>query len=68
MMNKYVYGANNPLSLVDLDGRDVTALFAPPQGLLPGHFMRFANDPKTGESRLMSFGPVDRLQGVFVQA
>lgn len=59
MMNKYVYGANNPLSLVDLDGRDVVALLEPPHGFLPGHFMLFANNPKTGQSGLMSFGPAD---------
>ena len=58
-LNKYVYGANNPLSLVDPDGRDVVALVEPPHGVLPGHFMLFANNPQSGESGMMSFGPVD---------
>ena len=58
-LNKYVYGADNPLSLVDPDGRDVVALVEPPHGVLPGHFMLFANNPQTGESGMMSFGPVD---------
>jgi RHS repeat-associated protein len=58
-LNKYVYAANNPLSFVDLDGRDVTALFLPPHGIFPGHFMLFANNPENGQSALMSFGPTD---------
>ena len=58
-LNKYIYGANNPLSLIDVDGRDVVALLEPPHGILPGHFMLFANDPTTGKSGMMSFGPVD---------
>src|SRR6266853_630779 len=53
-LNKYVYGANNPFRFVDLDGRDIVALYNPPHGFRPGHFMLFANNPQTGESAMMS--------------
>jgi len=60
-LNKYIYGANNPLSYIDPDGRDLVALYEPPNLLLgsEGHFMLFANDPSTGESAMMSFGELD---------
>jgi len=59
-LNKYVYGANNPFRFVDSDGRDIVALYDPPHGVRAGHFMLFANNPQTGESAMMSFGPRDQ--------
>jgi RHS repeat-associated protein len=58
-LNKYVYGANNPFRFIDQDGKDIVALFEPPHGVRPGHFALFANNPQTGESALISFGPRD---------
>jgi RHS repeat-associated core domain len=58
-LNKYVYAANNPVHFIDLDGLDVVALLEPPHGIMPGHFMLFANNSETGKSAMMSFGPAD---------
>jgi RHS repeat-associated protein len=60
-LNKYIYGANNPFRFVDQDGRDIVALYEPPNVLAgsAGHFMLFANNSTTGESAMMSFGEVD---------
>jgi RHS repeat-associated protein len=58
-LNKYVYGANNPLRFQDPDGRDVVALVRPPHGFMPGHFAVFAHNPSTGAAAFISFGPTD---------
>ena len=31
-LNKYVYGANNPLKYIDKDGKDITIFYRPPSG------------------------------------
>jgi RHS repeat-associated protein len=59
MLNKYLYGANNPLKYIDPDGQDAVALYEPPNGVSAGHFMLFVYNQDTGASAMMSYGPVD---------
>ena len=57
-LNKYIYGGNNPLKYLDLDGRDITVFYYPPTVSGPaGHFSLLASDPATGQSAVMNFGP-----------
>jgi len=41
MLNKYVYGGNNPLKYIDSDGEDITIFYRPPSGASGdyGHIM-----------------------------
>ncbi|MEO6807237.1 MAG: RHS repeat-associated core domain-containing protein [Edaphobacter sp.] len=63
-LNKYVYGANNPLKYTDPDGKDITIFYERPQftGSFPfvsaGHIMYEAANQATGDAAAMSFGPV----------
>lgn len=54
-LNKYVYGGDNPLKLIDPDGRDIT-LFYSNEGPA-GHEMLYAYDTSNGNSAVHSFGP-----------
>jgi len=54
-LNKYVYGANNPLKYLDPDGRDITYFYD--QGGIAGHAIVLAYDQNTGDSAVESFGP-----------
>ena len=54
-LNKYAYGANNPLKYIDPDGQDVTYFYD--QGGLAGHAILFALNQQTGDSAIESFGP-----------
>jgi len=55
-LNKYAYGANNPLKFVDKDGKDIT-IFYEPDG--SGHIFLAAVNPDKGTSAFLSFGPKD---------
>jgi len=58
-LNKYAYGANNPLKYTDPDGKDITVFYESPSGLTsPGHIMFVAANQQTGDAAAMSFGPV----------
>jgi hypothetical protein len=59
-LNKYAYGANNPLKYIDQDGKDITVFYAGPSLLPPGagHFMMVAENQQSGDAAVMSFGPV----------
>jgi len=54
-LNKYVYGANNPLKYVDPDVRDITIFYYP--GGPAGHIVLLAYDPQTGQAAYQSYGP-----------
>jgi len=58
-LNKYAYGANNPLKYVDPDGQDITIFYeaANPFAGSPGHTMLLAYDQSNGNSAVRSFGP-----------
>jgi RHS repeat-associated protein len=53
-INKYVYGADNPLKYIDPDGEDVTIFY---EAGFPGHTVLLAYNQDTGQSGLRSFGP-----------
>ena len=54
-LNKYTYGANNPLKYKDPDGQDITYFYDP--GYPAGHAVLFAYNQATGDSAIESFGP-----------
>jgi len=53
-LNKYAYGANNPLKYVDPDGQDITIFY---ESGVPGHIMMMAYDPNMSSAATRSFGP-----------
>jgi RHS repeat-associated protein len=55
-LNKYAYGANNPLKYVDPDGQDIT-IYYEAGNPYPGHTMLLAYNQQTGDSATRSFGP-----------
>jgi RHS repeat-associated protein len=55
-LNKYAYGANNPLKYVDPDGQDIT-IYYEAGNPYPGHTMLLAYNQETGDSATRSFGP-----------
>lgn len=63
-LNKYAYGANNPLKYVDPDGQDITVFFEKGNPL-PGHTMLLAYNQNTGDSAIRSFGPDHSQASVF---
>lgn len=59
-LNKYAYGANNPLKYVDPDGKDITVLYDP-TGVT--HLALAAYNPQTGKGAFESFAPQDHSLG-----
>ena len=59
-LNKYVYGGNNPLKYVDLDGKDITVFYESPSlfRLSAGHILFTAENQENGDAAVMSFGPI----------
>jgi len=58
-LNKYAYGANNPLKYTDPDGQDITVFYEKPSGMTSfGHIMFVAENQQTGDAAAMSYGPV----------
>lgn len=49
-LNKYAYGANNPLTYTDPDGKDITSFYEPgnPISGSPGHTMLLAMTNRPG--------------------
>jgi len=66
-LNKYAYGANNPLKYIDKDGKDITIFFEAPAGKDVGHiFLAAVNQGEgknNGQSAMLSFGPKGGGQG-----
>jgi RHS repeat-associated protein len=60
-LNKYVYGADNPLKFVDPDGQDITYFYD--QSGFAGHAVLFAYNQANGDSAIESFGPASKSVG-----
>jgi RHS repeat-associated protein len=60
-LNKYAYGANNPLKYVDPDGEDITYFYD--QSGFAGHAVLFAYNQANGDSAIESFGPASKSVG-----
>jgi RHS repeat-associated protein len=59
-LNKYAYGADNPLKYIDPDGQDITIFYEPSNAVMggsPGHTMLLAYNQQSGDSAIRSFGP-----------
>jgi RHS repeat-associated protein len=60
-LNKYVYGANNPLKYVDQDGKDITIFYIPPSNPFnpfdTGHVLVGAVNQDTGASAMLNYYP-----------
>lgn len=57
-LNKYIYGADNPLKYIDQDGQDITYFYD--SGGPAGHAVLFAYNQDTGDSAIESFGPASK--------
>jgi len=58
-LNKYAYGANNPLKYVDPDGKDITIYYRAPSGGIAdfGHVMLGVLNQNTGKTAFIDFYP-----------
>lgn len=64
-LNKYVYGANNPLKYIDKDGEDITIFYRPPSGASRdfGHIMLGALNQATGKVGFLDYYPHGNTNG-----
>src|SRR5216683_6250012 len=58
-LNKYVYGANNPLKYIDRDGEDITIFYRPPSGAKGdyGHILLGVMNQETGQTGFLDYYP-----------
>jgi RHS repeat-associated protein len=65
-LNKYVYGANNPLKYVDMDGEDITIFYRPPSGTFNdyGHIMLGALNQATGKVAFLDYYPAGEVNRI----
>jgi len=58
-LNKYAYGANNPLKYVDKDGKDITIYYRAPSGGVAdfGHVMLGVLNQDTGKAAFIDYYP-----------
>jgi RHS repeat-associated protein len=57
-LNKYAYGANNPLKYIDKDGQDITIYYSAPTSDSPtGHIFIGALNQDTGAVAFLNFHP-----------
>jgi len=58
-LNKYAYGANNPLKYVDQDGKDITLYYRAPSGGVAdfGHLMVGVLNQDTGRTAFIDYYP-----------
>jgi RHS repeat-associated protein len=64
-LNKYVYGANNPLKYIDRDGEDITIFYRPPSGASNdyGHIFLGALNQATGKVGFLDYYPAGKVNG-----
>jgi RHS repeat-associated protein len=65
-LNKYVYGANNPLKYIDKDGEDITIFYRPPSGASGdyGHIMLGALNQASGKVGFLDYYPAGKVNGL----
>jgi hypothetical protein len=64
-LNKYVYGANNPLKYIDRDGEDITVFYRPPLGKGDyGHIFLGVLNQKTGQTGFLDYYPKNGTNGL----
>jgi hypothetical protein len=67
-LNKYVYGANNPLLYVDPSGRDITVFYRAPGGgpRDEGHVLLAVTNQATGQARFADYYPKNGNKDTFL--
>jgi RHS repeat-associated protein len=65
-LNKYAYGANNPLKYIDKDGQDITIYYRPPSGASNdyGHVLLGVLNQATGKVDFLDYYPAHGTNGI----